>query len=598
MSELVPVLVAISKDRKTLRFGKAPKTATGAYKSNISNYPKMIKELEEMFLENPPEANYIIKMPKGERDIEATQNEVKAYIKDKIFDLSQQTETAKTFESMMAIDADGDENERRMEDYRRQEGEVIGATEPPHEGGAGEEKETETAEAGTQAEAETAEAGAQAGARTREAGAQARPLRRTLPTQATPETTEAGTQAGARTREASAGPAVPGDIEERVREAEARQRARARPETREASVGPAVPGDIEERVREAEARQRASARPETREASTGPAVPGDIEERIREAEERQRQADIVPPEAQARARQLMRERGMPEGGGGAEEEKGIEDEAGTGPAGPPPPPSSGPPSGAGAIVSEDDAKKALKQNPQADVNPALIGPDSAEEMKGLIYKDAFSLIFSDRSGVREMEQFKNSEENKTGERKAPDILFEEAEEIREGYKDQLRVIKLVFSVADEKKYLLQQWQEMHVLKKGAVQNITAGKSVNPLNNYDSIGLVVDISSLGVSLDDFLNYAERAGLSATDGLSGGTTKLSGFRKPVDLSDVAPKNKNQDVKPMSEEQAEKDKKDKSEVIGAPEYITNRPIRGVLVKDGLKVKKKKEKRIKLYL
>jgi len=267
---------------------------------------------------------------------------------------------------------------------------------------------------------------------------------------------------------------------------------------------------------------------------------------------------------------------------------------------PAPAPAPGAPSG--EDLSEDQAKKALKQNPEADVNPALIGPDSAEEMKGLIYKDAFSLIFSDRSGIRELEQFKKSDENKEGERKAPDILYHEAEEIREGYKDQLKVVKLVFSVADEKKYLLQQWQEMHTLKKGAVQNITSGKSANPLNNYDSIGLVVDISSLGISLDDFLNFAERAGLSASgaDGPSGGTTKLSGFRKPVDLSDVAPKkdDEEQDVKPMSEEQAEKDKKEKSEVVGAPEYITNRPVRGVMVKDGMRVKKHKEKRIKLYL
>ena len=218
-------------------------------------------------------------------------------------------------------------------------------------------------------------------------------------------------------------------------------------------------------------------------------------------------------------------------------------------------------------------------------------------------KDAFSLIFSDRSGVRELEQFKKSNENKEGERKAPAMLYQEAEEIREGYKDQLKIVKLVFSVADEKKYLLQQWQEMHTLKKGAIQNITAGKSANPLNNYDSIGLVVDISSLGISLDDFLQFAERAGLSASSGDDGptkNTTKLSGFRKPVDLSDVAPKKEDeeQDVKPMSEEKAEEDKKEKSEVIGAPEYITNRPVRGMLVKDGMKVKKHKEKRIKLYL
>jgi len=298
----------------------------------------------------------------------------------------------------------------------------------------------------------------------------------------------------------------------------------------------------------------------------------------------------------------------PEEVGGAGMMEGAGASAPAGAMGAPPAPPGGAPmpapggAPAGGDLSEDQAKKALKQNPEADVNPALIGPDSAEEMKGLIYKDAFSLIFSDRSGIRELEQFKKSDENKGGERKAPDILYQEAEEIREGYKDQLKVVKLVFSVADEKKYLLQQWQEMHTLKKGAVQNITAGKSANPLNNYDSIGLVVDISSLGISLDDFLNFAERAGLSASgaDGPSGGTTKLSGFRKPVDLSDVAPKkdDEEQDVKPMSEEQAEKDKKEKSEVVGAPEYITNRPVRGVMVKDGMRVKKHKEKRIKLYL
>ena len=291
-------------------------------------------------------------------------------------------------------------------------------------------------------------------------------------------------------------------------------------------------------------------------------------------------------------------------GGGASESKGVEDGAAAPAVAPGGAPMPAPAPGAGGEdLSEDQAKKALKQNPEADINPALIGPDTAEEMKGLIYKDAFSLIFSDRSGVRELEQFKKSNENKEGERKAPAMLYQEAEEIREGYKDQLKVVKLVFSVADEKKYLLQQWQEMHTLKKGAIQNITAGKSANPLNNYDSIGLVVDISSLGISLDDFLQFAERAGLSASSGDDGptkNTTKLSGFRKPVDLSDVAPKKEDeeQDVKPMSEEKAEEDKKEKSEVIGAPEYITNRPVRGMLVKDGMKVKKHKEKRIKLYL
>ena len=260
--------------------------------------------------------------------------------------------------------------------------------------------------------------------------------------------------------------------------------------------------------------------------------------------------------------------------------------------GPPPPASS-------SIISEDEAKKALKQNPEAEVNVALIGPDTAKEQKekGIIYKEQFNIVFSDRSGVRALTKFEQSEEGKEGMKKTPDKLFMEAEDIRKTYEDQLRLPRLVYSQADNKKDLVKQWNELNVLKAGVIQNLTSGKSSDPLKNYDSIGVVVDVSSLGMSLQDFLNYVQQKGLTpeSQNQANNGNYRLTGLKKPLDLDDVAPKEEDEEKEgegPPVPKQATEDPAQKMEVLGKPEFITNERVKGRVVSGLFKKPKEQAK------
>jgi len=260
--------------------------------------------------------------------------------------------------------------------------------------------------------------------------------------------------------------------------------------------------------------------------------------------------------------------------------------------GPPPPASS-------SIISEDEAKKALKQNPEAEVNVALIGPDTAKEQKekGIIHKEQFNIVFSDRSGVRALTKFEQSEEGKEGMKKTPDKLFMEAEDIRKTYEDQLRLPRLVYSQADNKKDLVKQWNELNVLKAGVIQNLTSGKSSDPLKNYDSIGVVVDVSSLGMSLQDFLNYVQQKGLTpeSENQANNGNYRLTGLKKPLDLDDVAPKEEDEEKEgegPPVPKHATEDPAQKMEVLGKPEFITNERVKGRVVSGLFKKPKEQAK------
>ena len=284
--------------------------------------------------------------------------------------------------------------------------------------------------------------------------------------------------------------------------------------------------------------------------------------------------------------------------------------AGPAGAGPPPPPSlpsSAPPSSAGGVMSEDDAKKALKQNPEAEVNVALIGPDSAKEQKekGIIYKEQFNIVFSDRSGVRALSKFEESEEGKEGMRKTPDKLFMEAEDIRKTYEDQLRLPRLVYSQSDNKKDLVKQWNELNVLKAGVIQNLTSGKSSDPLKNYDSIGVVVDVSSLGMSLQDFLNYVQQKGLTpeSQNQANNGNYRMTGLKKPLNLDDIQPEEDTDEEEgegPQVPKKATEDPAQKMEVLGRAEVITNERVKGRVVSGLFKKPKEqmKTQRIRVVL
>ena len=283
-----------------------------------------------------------------------------------------------------------------------------------------------------------------------------------------------------------------------------------------------------------------------------------------------------------------------------------------GPAGPPPPPSlpsSAPAPSADGVMSEDDAKKALKQNPDAQgVDVALIGPDSAKEQKekGIIYKEQFNIVFSDRSGVRALSKFEESEEGKEGMRKTPDKLFMEAEDIRKTYEDQLRLPRLVYSQSDNKKDLVKQWNELNTLKAGVIQNLTSGKSSDPLKNYDSIGVVVDVSSLGMSLQDFLNYVQQKGLTpeSENQANNGNYRMTGLKKPLNLDDVQPEEDTDDEEegegPQVPKKATEDPAQKMEVLGRAEVITNERVKGRVVSGLFKKPKEqmKTQRIRVVL
>ena len=181
----------------------------------------------------------------------------------------------------------------------------------------------------------------------------------------------------------------------------------------------------------------------------------------------------------------------------------------------------------------------------------------------------------------------------------------EAEDIRKTYEDQLRLPRLVYSQADNKKDLVKQWNELNTLKAGVIQNLTSGKSSDPLKNYDSIGVVVDVSSLGMSLQDFLNYVQQKGLTpeSENQANNGNYRLTGLKKPLNIDDVAPKEEEEEKEgegPQVPEKATEDPAQKMEVLGQPEFITNERVRGRVISGLFKKPKEqmKTQRIRVVL
>ena len=261
-------------------------------------------------------------------------------------------------------------------------------------------------------------------------------------------------------------------------------------------------------------------------------------------------------------------------------------------------------------VPEADAKKALAEDPQPSLDPStevkLIGPDSAKEMKeaNIIYKDAFRMVFSDRSGVRELERFKASEEAKQAESKTPDALFMEADDVRRVYEDQMKIARLVFNVVDEKKDLEAQWNELNVLAKGTNENLKGKPNQDVLGQFNSVGVVVDISNLGMNLQDFMNYINARNLTNKTDKQKGNNKLSGFQKGVNLEDVEPEEPPKPdpptIEPIPTTKALADPAQEVGVFGRPEFISNERVKGVINVSGFKkpVKKDKSKRVVIML
>ena len=261
-------------------------------------------------------------------------------------------------------------------------------------------------------------------------------------------------------------------------------------------------------------------------------------------------------------------------------------------------------------VPEADAKKALAEDPQPSLDPStevkLIGPDSAKEMKeaNIIYKDAFRMVFSDRSGVRELERFKASEEAKQAESKTPDALFMEADDVRRVYEDQMKIARLVFNVVDEKKDLEAQWNELNVLAKGTNENLKGKPNQDVLGQFNSVGVVVDISNLGMNLQDFMNYINARNLTNKTDKQKGNNKLSGFQKGVNLEDVEPEEPPKPdpptIEPIPTTKALADPAQEVGVFGKPEFISNERVKGVINVSGFKkpVKKDKSKRVVIML
>jgi hypothetical protein len=286
--------------------------------------------------------------------------------------------------------------------------------------------------------------------------------------------------------------------------------------------------------------------------------------------------------------------------------------AGPGAARPVPPPGPPPPTVESTVVPvpEADAKKALAEDSQPSLDPStevkLIGPDSAKEMKeaNIIYKDAFRMVFSDRSGVRELERFKASEEAKQAKSKTPDALFMEADDVRRVYEDQMKIARLVFNVVDEKKDLEAQWNELNVLAKGTNENLKGKPNQDVLGQFNSVGVVVDISNLGMNLQDFINYINARNLTNKTDKQKGNNKLSGFQKGVNLEDVEPEDPPKadppTIEPIPTAKALADPAQEVGVFGKPEFISNERVKGVINVSGFKkpIKKDKSKRVVIML
>jgi len=226
-------------------------------------------------------------------------------------------------------------------------------------------------------------------------------------------------------------------------------------------------------------------------------------------------------------------------------------------AGPPPqaggPPQAGPPQPAeagGTVISESDAKNVVAQNPddvfnKLGVNFDQIGKDSAKAIKkaGVLYPAVADRIFSDRSFLRELDIAKEGDDYKRIKPLKQRLVWQEAEQLRQTYHDQLSIPVLLIPASDTDKLVEQQWLELFVLAKGVRENMSQQKpSGDILAGFNSIGVVVDVSDMGLALGDFIQYARDKGLvKDSNGGAGGSNshkQLKGLQQATDLGDLAP------------------------------------------------------------
>jgi hypothetical protein len=216
------------------------------------------------------------------------------------------------------------------------------------------------------------------------------------------------------------------------------------------------------------------------------------------------------------------------------------------------------------IIPEEQAIQEIKEtqdDPKAGVSSIdllKVGSDSDKELKeaGILYPELVRQIFTDSSFLREFDNFKRSAEYKQMTAGNQRETYNKAQELLNIYQDQFRLVGgLKVSYADNKKLLDQQLAELHTLAVGVKKNLAGGKKgADPLKNFDSVGVLIDISSFGMSLADLIKYMEARGLSAESSQGLTTEGLKGFQKPVDLGDIS-----MDVKDEQKKlQGEPDKK----------------------------------------
>jgi len=578
MSTLTPVFNRYNARDKSISFGKPPKTITKSYKEQVANIPKLLERLkEDVFDKNPKDTKYEVKVY-GETVEDMTAKDFKGFLDRKLRLMQQQPEVKPLVEPVVEElgFATGEEVEEMSKIIAAKQEEeaaeaAAGGAGEAAAGGAGEEKGAEDEDedertrreveeevearargemertTGTQTETKTAEVGVGARPETAEAGVGGKAtMTRTLPTQ---------TGAAVSTAETQTRPMKPTRPPPRPTKGAATQTRRLVEDagTQEPEAAPDVGG--------VDVSSAGSL------YSSQSSAPGSLYSSQSSA------SDVSAPSFGGR--------------------------------GPPPPPStsgSGSDSGSGSgsvPMSEPAAKKALGQNNQPALDPStdikLIGPDSAKEMKkaNVIYKEAFRMVFNDRSGVRELERFRAGEESKAAESKTPDALYNEAEDIRRVYEDQMKIARLVYTVVDDKKDLKAQWDELNVLAIGSNENLKGKPNQDILGQFNSVGVVVDISNLGMNLQDFMNYINARNLTNKTNKQKGNNKLSGFMKGVNLEDIEPSEVEQKaVEPIPTEQATKDPAQKVAVIGKPEFITNERVKGFVNVDGFKKPNKKDK------
>lgn len=583
MSSLKPVLSNYNVRGKTITFSKPPKTLSPAYKEKVKNIPKLLKRIEEdLFEGNPDDTIYEIRYP-GAGPEDLTKAEFLSRVKREVQEMSRIEEmrtltknATRYFESMEA------KEERRADVARRQEmaqrGEIPEATE--------EEKAEEEAKRAEEMERVRREIEEEERRQTEPSDEGEFVDVPPMTPPASPTAGDASEQKGAEDED-EAGAAVSTE-EARKREAETQTRKTA---TAEAGVGGRA-------TMTRTVPTQTGAAVATSETQTGPMRPS-----------------RAPPRptrgAATQTRRLVEDAGTqePEPARGAavgfegdvslmSSQSSMSDASASSFGG-----------GAGGVVPapEAEVKKMLGEQPQPSLDPstevALIGPDSAKEMKeaNIIYKEAFRMVFNDRSGVRELERFRAGEESKAGESKSPESLYSEAEDIRRVYEDQMKIPKLVYGVVDDKKDLKAQWDELNVLAKGTNENLKGKPNQDVLGQFNSVGVVVDISNLGMNLQDFMNYINARNLTNKTDKQKGNNKLSGFQKGVNLEDVEPTTPEEEkIEPIPTDEATEDPAQKVAVLGKPEFISNERIKGMINVSGFKkpMKKDKSKRVVIML